>query len=138
VIRGTARTVELRTAIDALVLKALAIVLGNQLRPHLFERVFHLASTGGMKAAVREVAAHLDANEFVFRTDVKGYYASIDHGILIRLVKRYVDDGRVLDLVGQYLARFVSDGGVSGYFAGDLPEVLVVAVDGGVVPEAAG
>jgi len=58
---------------DALVLKALAIVLGEHLRPHLSERVFHLAGSGGMKAAVRQVAAHPGEHEFVFRTDVKGY-----------------------------------------------------------------
>jgi Reverse transcriptase (RNA-dependent DNA polymerase) len=42
---------------------------------------------------------------------VKGYYASIDRDILYRQVAAYVDDATVLDLVGQYLARFVSDGG---------------------------
>jgi hypothetical protein len=96
---------------DALVLKAVSIVLGEHLRPHLADRVFHLAGSGGGKAAVREVTAHLDENTFVFRTDVKGYYASINHGILYHQVADYVDDEAVLDLVGQYLARFVSDGG---------------------------
>lgn len=57
-IRGAERTVELWGAMDALVLKAVAIVLGEHLRPHLSERVFHVAGRGGMKAAVREVAAH--------------------------------------------------------------------------------
>ena len=110
-IRGSERTVELWHAMDALVLKALAIVLGEHLRPYLSERVFHLAGSGGAKAAVREVAGQVGANAFVFRTDVKGYYANIDHGIVMEMVKRYVDDDKVLGLVGQYLARFVSDGG---------------------------
>ena len=110
-IRGKERIVELWCAMDALVLKALAIVLGEILRPHLSDRVFHLAGSGGMKAAVREVAAHLDENRFMFRTDVKGYYASIDQGILYGQVAAYVQDERVLGLVGQYFARFVSDGG---------------------------
>lgn len=55
--------------------------------------------------------AHLHENEFVFRTDVKGYYASIKHDILSNLVSRYVQDSVVLDLVSQYLKRFVSDRG---------------------------
>ena len=42
---------------------------------------------------------------------MKGYYASINHGILYSQVADYVDDEAVLGLVGQYLARFVSDGG---------------------------
>ena len=85
---------------DALVLKAVSIVLGEHLRPHLSERVFHLAESGGGKAAVREVAAHLEENTFVFRTDVKGYYASMNHGILYAQVADYVEDEAVFALVG--------------------------------------
>ncbi len=102
---------EIWMAQDALVLKALAIALSDLLRPHLSPRCFHLAGTGGLKGAVREVAAHLHEHEFVFRTDVKGYYASINHDILYNLVRQYVREPVVLDLVGQYLKRFVSDGG---------------------------
>ena len=47
-IRGKERIVELWYAMDALVLKALTIVLGEILRPHLSDRVFHLAGSGGM------------------------------------------------------------------------------------------
>ena len=46
----------------------------------------HLLSSGrarrgerGAKAAVRAVCAGMAGNPFVFRTDVKSYYASIDH-----------------------------------------------------------
>ncbi len=79
---------------------------------HIFpQRCFHLAGTGGMKAAVREVSQHLGANKFVFRTDVKKYYASIDHELLLGIVQQFVDDEAVLDLIRLYLKRFVSDGG---------------------------
>ncbi|NES01473.1 MAG: hypothetical protein F6K22_00600 [Okeania sp. SIO2F4] len=61
---------EIWSAQDALVLKALAIVLQEVLQPHLSPRCFHLAGTGGLKGAVREVDAHLHEFEFVFRTDV--------------------------------------------------------------------
>ncbi|MHC5939529.1 hypothetical protein [Nostoc sp.] len=64
---------------------------------HLSQRCFHLAGTGGGKAAVREVAAHLEENTFVFRTDVKGYYASINQEILFDLVRQYVSEPPVLD-----------------------------------------
>ena len=110
-IRGKERYVEWWCSMDALVLKAMAIVLGEHLKPHLSDRVFHLAGSGGMKAGVREVASHLDENTFVFRTDVKGYYASINHGVMYDLVANYVAEPMVLDLVQQYLNRFVSDGG---------------------------
>ncbi len=102
---------EIWAAQDALVLKALAITLQEVLQPHLSPRCFHVAGRGGLKGAVREVAAALPEHEFVFRTDVKGYYASINHEILFDLVSQFVQDAVVLDLVSQYLKRFVSDGG---------------------------
>ena len=76
--------IEYWSSLDALVLKAMSIVLSEHLKPHLSERCFHLAGSGGMKAAVREVAENLPNYEFVFRTDVKGYYASINHHIIWR------------------------------------------------------
>ena len=48
---------------------------------------------------------------FVFRTDVHGYYASLDHGILYRQVREHVTDRRVLELVWSYLRRMVCEGG---------------------------
>ena len=92
-------------------LKAMSLVLTEHLKPHLSERVFHLVGCGGMKGAVREVAAHMGSNEFVFRTDVLSYYASLNHDILMEIVGRYVQDEKVLALLWGYLRRFVSDGG---------------------------
>ncbi len=108
---GEERLIEYWSSLDALVLKAIAIVLTEHLKPHLSERCFHLAGTGGMKAAVREVSSNLAQHEFVFRTDVKSYYASINHQILMEIVGRYVQDEAVLALLWGYLRRYLSDGG---------------------------
>ena len=108
---GEDRFIEYWSSLDALVLKAIAIVLIEHLKPHLSERCFHLAGTGGMKAAVREVSSNMAHHEFVFRTDVKGYYASINHHILMEIVERYVQDETVLALLWGYLRRYLSDGG---------------------------
>ncbi len=70
-----------------------------------------VAGNGGLKGAVREVAANVEEHPFVFRTDVKGYYASINHGILMDIVGKYVQDDAVLRLLWGYLRRYVSDGG---------------------------
>jgi retron-type reverse transcriptase len=43
---------------------------------------------------------HLPANRFVLRTDVKAYYASIDHFLLLDQLAEYVKDRRVLNLSG--------------------------------------
>ena len=96
---------------DALVLKATAIVLTRHLEPHLSKQCYHLAGRGGAKAAVRAVANNLDGNTFVFRTDVKSYYASIDHDVLVGQLQRYVKDGRVLKLLWRYVHRLVVQDG---------------------------
>lgn len=46
---------EVWSALDSLVLKAIAIVLTKRLAPRLSKRCTHLAGNGGAKAAVREV-----------------------------------------------------------------------------------
>ncbi|NEP35270.1 hypothetical protein [Moorena sp. SIO3B2] len=70
-IRAIDRIFEWWHSQDALVLKAISIVLTAHLLPHLSPRCFHLAGTGGIKGAVRDVLAHLWENKFVFRTDVQ-------------------------------------------------------------------
>jgi RNA-directed DNA polymerase len=105
-------TIEVWSALDALVLKGTAMVLTAHWLPDFSPHCHHLQGRGGAKAAVRFVHEHLAANTFVFRTDVKSYYASIDHDILLALLERHVPDGRVLDLLRQYVRRTIYDGGL--------------------------
>jgi hypothetical protein len=60
---------------------------------------------------VRRVSEHLPANRYVLRTDVKSYYASIDHLLLLDLLAVHIRDRRVLSLLGQYLRRTSERGG---------------------------
>ena len=105
-------TIEVWSALDALVLKATALVLTAHWLPDFSPHCHHLQGRGGAKAAVRFVHEHLAANTFVFRTDVKSYYASIDHDILLGLLEQAVPDRRVLDLLRQYVRRTIYDGGL--------------------------
>ena len=104
--------IELWAALDALVLKALAIVLNRRL--DLPRSCYHVPCKAGeekrgAKAAVRHICSRLASNQFVFRSDVKNYYASIDHAVLLGLVRQHVGDRRMLDLVGQYLGRTIDE-----------------------------
>ncbi len=67
---------------------------------------------GGAKGAVRKVLGHLADNRFVLRTDIKSYYASIDHFLLLDQLAEYIQDRRVLNLLGQYLRRCAERGGL--------------------------
>jgi RNA-directed DNA polymerase len=101
-------------ALDALVLKAMAIVLTRRLAPHLSPRCTHLAGHGGSKAAAQRgaVADNLAANTFVLRTDVKSYYASIDHDLLLDQLQPLIPDRRALALIYQYLRHVIYDDGL--------------------------
>ncbi len=108
-IRGEEHKIEWWSSQDAFVLKAMTIVLTEHLKPILSPRCFHLAGNGGLKGAVREVTTNLSDHTFVFRTDVKGYYASINHSILMEQIGKYVHDESVLSPLL---------GGVGGGFMG--------------------
>ena len=46
---------------------------------------------------------HLDKNIFVFRTDVKSYFASIDPLVLFEMLTHYINDKQVLGLLWDYI-----------------------------------
>ncbi len=82
---------DLWSARDALVLKSMALVLGEHLP--VSRACTHIKGHGGAKHAVREVRENLADNRFVFRTDVKSYYASIDHLLLLDQLAVHIKEG---------------------------------------------
>jgi retron-type reverse transcriptase len=63
---------------------------------------------------VREARDHLPDNRFVLRTDVRSYYASIDHLMVLDQLAVHIKDRQVLNLLSQYLKRRAERGGTSG------------------------
>ena len=55
---------------------------------------------------------HLAPARFVLKTDVKSYYASIDHARLMNALADYVHDSRITSLLYQYLTRCAERGGL--------------------------
>ncbi len=101
---------DLWAARDAVVLKALSLLL-PQVLP-LSTRCTHLKGHGGVKYALRQVVAHLSRCQYVLKTDVQPYYASIDHHLLLDRLARYIKDRAVLNLIVQYLRRVAERGGL--------------------------
>ncbi len=90
-------------------IKGLAMVLARHLP--VSRSCTHVKGHGGAKAAVRRVMARLADNRFVLKTDVRSYYASIDHHLLLDRLAARVGDKVVLNLIGQYLRRTAERGG---------------------------
>ena len=112
--RFSTESLDLWSAPDALVLKCLALTLASALPRS--PRCFHLKAIGGdkkgAKAALRAVMDHLAPARFVLKTDVKSYYASIDHARLMNALADYVHDSRITSLVYQYPTRCAERGGL--------------------------
>lgn len=102
--------IDLWSARDALVLKALSLVLTQRLP--LSKHCTHIKGQGGGKGAVRKVIERLPEYRFVLKTDIRSYYASIDHQLLMDRLAALIKDRRVLNLIGQYLKRCAERGGL--------------------------
>ena len=103
-------TVELWSSHDALVLKALTLVLSRHLT--ISPLCVHVKGHGGAKRTAKEIARATIRLPFVLRTDVRSFYASIDHGVVLDQVARYVHDRGILNLIGQYLTCTAEAGGL--------------------------
>jgi hypothetical protein len=68
-------------------------------------RCTHVKGHSGVKSAQRQVQAGLATNRFVLRTDVKSYYASIDHVLLMDRLAQFIRDRTIHNLCRQYLKR---------------------------------
>ena len=90
---------------DALVLKALSLVLTPALSPRLSRDCYHLTGNGGAKGCVRATQASVGDYRYVCSSDVNSYYASIDHRLLMGQLAALIDDARVLALIGRMLDR---------------------------------
>jgi RNA-directed DNA polymerase len=89
--------------------------LRNVLEP-IFEKIFAEQSYGfrpgrGCKDALRRVETLLKAGKtWVVDADIKSYFDTILHDLLMRDIKEQVADGRVLELIEGYLKQGVIDG----------------------------
>jgi len=111
---GEPETLEVWHSQDRLVLKAMSVVLKNHLSADFPTCCHHLEGRSGIKKAVRKtrefVQTHPDS--WVLKTDVKGYYALMDHVVLYNQLQSLMPNEQyLLRLCWQYLKRTVYDGG---------------------------
>ena len=110
VTKSTGEVIHVWTSIDSLVLKLLSLVLSRYLPSS--KLCTHLKGHGGSKHTVTEIQGQVSSHTFVFRTDVKSYYESINHEILLDKLSVYVKDKQVMNLLAQYVKRSVEYGGL--------------------------
>ena len=105
VTKADGESIHLWSSHDALVLKMLAMTLPEALA--LSSLCTHIKGHGGLKATVNDLQAALPDYTYVMKTDVKGYYASIDHTILLRQLDKDIADPFIWRLLVQFVKRSV-------------------------------
>ena len=109
VTKADGETLHLWSSHDALVLKMLAMALPEALA--LSPLCTHIKGYGGLKATVNDLHAALPDYRYVMKTDVKGYYESIDHTILLKQLDKDITDPFIWRLLVQFVKRTVERGG---------------------------
>jgi hypothetical protein len=107
--RQDSQSVAVWRAADALVLKWVALKIAALLPSHSV--CHHLM--GGGQHSVRTVGSALAEGRYryVFRTDIRGYYASVRKDEVWQMLAYFVSDPPCLSLLRQYLWYSVEDGG---------------------------
>lgn len=94
------------TGQDTIVLKALSLLLERTLYPRLgvYTQCYHTKGKG-LKAAIQVAHQQVQQHPFVFKTDIKSYYASLDRHKIQASLSRWIKDKRILSLIWQYCDR---------------------------------
>ncbi|MCP4176663.1 MAG: reverse transcriptase [bacterium] len=99
---------EIWSSVDAIVIETLTILLKED---NLIKDCssFHLKGKGkgGVKAAVCKVKKNLKKFKYVMRTDVKKYYASMNHDRLLEILRTKISEASVLSLLYQFMKRTI-------------------------------
>jgi hypothetical protein len=93
------------TAIDAIVLKAISIVLTEPVQDHIDKRCYHIKGNGGVKGAINKVHDFIKGYQFVVKSDIADFYASMNHQIVMEHCKQVIKDKSILMIIQQYLTR---------------------------------
>jgi hypothetical protein len=86
--------------------------LSIALKPHLSRRCMHIKGNYGVKGAMRLLYRVGGKYKYVARYDVNSYYKSIDHQVMLTLLKELKIDDELIDIVAQLLS--VPDVGNTG------------------------
>ena len=109
-------------------LKHVKTVLSDQLKPHLSRRCSHIKGNGGVKLSVRYCQRLCNHFGYVARFDVRSYYSSMDHQIILDLLRKYQVTPAVISIVSEYLSLPDNNKSGKGMVAGGAISPLIGAL----------
>lgn len=105
---GKKRKLTIPAMQDRMLQRCIVNVLGE-----CFERYFHENSFGfrkgrGTKEAIEQVILYMNEGwNYVIDLDIKDFFDTINHAILLELLKRTIDDKQLLVLIKRYLKIYI-------------------------------
>ena len=85
-------------------LRATKLSLGKQLKSYLSLRCTHVKGRGGAKVSVRFAQIMACRYRYVARFDIRSYYESMNHAVLLKLLEETDIDTESYELVRDYLS----------------------------------
>ena len=98
--------------LDRIVAKALSLFFEDWLYPQVGVGSCYHVKGKGIKRAISALCGLTKQYVYAFKTDIKSYYASIDHHRVQEIFARWIDDKRILRLLWQYCDCIEDVGGV--------------------------
>jgi len=89
--------------VDKTDLKHLAYLIRKQSGSLLRKSCCHIKGHGGLKGVVRSIFYKKECMTFYARFDIQSYYESIDHAILLKILRSTTVSSQVLDSVEEFL-----------------------------------
>jgi len=109
IVKSNGQRIHCWSSQDALVLKLISYLLQDELV--LSSRCTHIKGHGGLKQCVVGVQRQLPQYQFVCKTDVKHFYESIDHAVLVDLLYEQITNIHLRRYLYQVIHRTVESGG---------------------------
>jgi RNA-directed DNA polymerase len=101
---GGQRPLGIPTVLDRVIQQAVAQVIGPLFEPHFSEHSYGFRPQRRARMALAEMEqAHRDGLRFGVDCDLKSFFDTVNHGLLMNRLARKVTDTRVLRLIGRYL-----------------------------------
>ena len=92
------------TVLDRVIQQAVAQVIGSLYEPHFNACSYGFRPGRSARMALTEMEeAHRDGLRFAVDCDLKSFFDTVDHGLLMSRLARRIKDPRVLRLISRYL-----------------------------------
>lgn len=106
------RPLGIPTVTDRVVQQAVRLVIEPIFEKEFSENSYGFRPERSCHDALRAVEGQLHkGNHYVLDIDIKGYFESIDHKLLLDKIKERISDGRVLDLIEMFLKTGILEDG---------------------------